>query len=285
MPVTGRWLRRNRRWKVLFMGLVIGVLASWSLDQIPWQGKTVLCDRAWGIEKETQEKDALETRDGILVSKVIDGDTIIVEGDEAVRLRGVDTPEKNEPFYAKAKAFLRKAVHGRQVRLSICKEEPRDRYGRLLASVETSDMDMAVELLRSGLARTLIINPCVASRVRDYQRTERAAFRAGKGIWSLQEPRRIPHDQARPYVGWMMTVTGKVRNVHQGQKAIHLNFGPDYRTDFTAVIFLKDLPRLSGQGLLLPVTDYRGQHVEVTGTIKEYNGPEILIHSADQLVL
>ncbi len=281
MPVTGACLRR----KVLFMGLVTGLLAAWGLGRVPWQGDPVISHRAWGGEKEIQEKDALETRNGILVSKVIDGDTIIVEGNEAVRLRGVDTPEKNEPYYAQAKSLLKKAVHGRQVRLLICREEPRDRYGRLLAAVETSDMDIAVELLRDGLARTLIINPCVASRVRDYQRTERAAFRAGKGIWSLQEPRRIPHDQARPYVGWMMTVTGKVRNVHQGQKAIHLNFGPDYRTDFTAVIFLKDLPRLSGQGLLLPVTDYRGQHVEVTGTIKEYNGPEILVHSADQLVL
>lgn len=267
------------------MGVVTGLWAIWGLGRIAWHGNSLLSQEAWGGEKAIHKEDAIEIRDGVLVSKVIDGDTIIVEGDEAVRLRGVDTPEKNEPYYAQAKSFLRKAVHGKRVRLLVCKEEPRDRYGRLLASVETPDMDMAVELLRGGLARTLIINPCVLPRVRDYQRTERAAFRAGQGIWSLQEPRRVPHDQARPYVGWLMTVTGKVGNVHQGPKAIHLNFGPDFRTDFTVVIFLKDLPRLSEQGLLLPVTDYRGQQVEVTGTIKEYNGPEIIIHSADQLVL
>ena len=45
------------------------------------------------------------------VIKVIDGDTLIVhkyEGDEeiCVRLIGVDAPEKGEPYYGEAKAFL-----------------------------------------------------------------------------------------------------------------------------------------------------------------------------------
>ena len=76
-----------------------------------------------------------------------------------------------------------------------------------------------------------------------------------------------------------------MRNVHVGPRAVHLNFGGDYRTDFTAVIFRKDLARLSREGLLLPVTGYRDRRVVVTGNVKEYNGPEVIIESADQIAL
>ena len=276
--------RRNLYWTSLLTGLFTAV-AAWGLGWNDWPGKPVLSDQAWGAGTDLREEDGLEIIDGVLVSKVIDGDTIIVQGEETVRLRGLDTPEISESFYCQAKAFMREAVQGKEVRLLVCKQEPRDRYGRLLATVDIPDRDIAVELLRKGLARTLIINPCEPDGARAYQRAERAAFRTGQGIWSLQEPRRIPHNQARPYIGWLMSVTGKIENVHQGPKAIHLNFGPDFRTDFTVVILKKDLPRLSRQGLLLPVTDYRGRQIEVTGTIKEYNGPEILINSVDQLVL
>ena len=113
---------------------------------------------------------------------------------------------------------------------------------------------------------------------------ERRAFHAGLGIWSLQDPRRVGHLDAGRYIGLLMSVTGKVVNVHAGPKAFHLNFGKDFRTDFTAVIFRKDLSRLLQEGIQ-PVTEYDGRFVEVTGVLKAYKGPEIIVESADQLVL
>jgi len=218
------------------------------------------------------------------VKSVIDGDTLVVAGRRTVRLLGVDTPERGEPFFGKARGFLQAAVLERDVRLEFCEEERRDRYGRLLAFVEAGGKDAGVELLDRGLARTLFVGPCVRSRAPDYRRREREAFRAKRGIWSLQVPRRADHREARKYVGWLMTVTGTVRKVFVGPRAVHINFGPDYRTDFTAVIYRRDLSRLSGDGLLLPVTGYKDRRVAVTGVIKEYNGPEIIVRAADQIV-
>jgi micrococcal nuclease len=217
------------------------------------------------------------------VESVIDGDTVIVEGNRAVRVLGVDTPERGEPFYGEARDFQKAACLGRNVRLLLCPEERHDKYGRILAFLDADHRDPGAELLSLGLARTLFIGSCALPRASDYRRREREAFRSGRGFWSLQNPRSVPHGAAGKYAGRMMTVTGKVVRVHEGPRAVHLNFGPDYRTDFTAVIYRKDLSRLSGEGLLLPVTGYQGRKVSVTGVIRAYNGPEIIVRDADQV--
>ncbi len=217
------------------------------------------------------------------VKKVFDGDTILLADNKRVRLIGIDTPERGEPFSEKAKAFLKETILGRKVRLRQCEERPTDHYGRLLAFVYKDDKDVGQALLRQGLARTLFVGPCGRAGARAYRALERKAFREGLGLWSLQDPRRISHNKAGLHIGALFSVTGRVKKVYSGPKAIHLNFGQDYRTDFTAVIFRKDLSRLAKEGLP-PLKTYKGKKIEVTGIIREYNGPEIIIESVDQIV-
>ena len=40
-----------------------------------------------------------------VVERVIDGDTIVIEG-ESIRLLGINSPEKGEKYYLEAKEFL-----------------------------------------------------------------------------------------------------------------------------------------------------------------------------------
>jgi len=235
------------------------------------------------IPEEAEPPSAGFVRETTQVTGVIDGDTLVVWGNRSVRLLGVDTPERGKPFYGEAKDFLTAATRDRKVRLQGCASERTDKYGRLLAFVEEDGKDAGAGLLGRGLARTLILGPCARTRASEYRRLEREAFRAGRGLWSLQAPRRVPHPEAGKHVGMLMTVTGRVRKVFVGPRAVHLNFGPDYRTDFTAAVFRKDLPRLAGEGLLQPLTGYEGRQVSVTGVIREYNGPEIVIEAADQI--
>ncbi len=78
-----------------------------------------------------------------LVTRVVDGDTIIVGARERVRLIGVDTPETKHPqkpveyFGREATAFTRKMVQGKRVRLEFdqanTKISHKDRYKRTLA--------------------------------------------------------------------------------------------------------------------------------------------------------
>ena len=257
----------------MVLGIALGVLAAKMLAQAPRRTWERMLAPTSGADEEA-----------IAVEKVIDGDTIVIKGGEKVRLLGVDAPERGEPFCDEATDFQEKVLLDSRVRILPCREEPRDRYGRTLAFVRKGNVDLGEELLRQGLALTLFMGPCGRSVESAYRKVEREAFRAGRGLWSLQDPTGVSHEEAGRYIGCMMTVTGKVVRVHEGPKAFHLNFGRDFRTDFTAVIFRKDLPRLIREGLA-PVTGFRGRFVEVTGYIKDFNGPEIVVESADQLHL
>lgn len=114
---------------------------------------------------------------------VIDGDTIVIAGGEKVRYIGIDTPEIGEPFADAARERNARLVMGKKVRLEICPEEPRDKYGRLLAFVYSDGVFVNRVLVREGLARRLIIPPCALPVAREFKALEREARRKGLGVW------------------------------------------------------------------------------------------------------
>ncbi len=114
---------------------------------------------------------------------VIDGDTIVLKGGEKLRYIGIDTPERDEPFYKRARARNRELVKGSILRVEICPDEPRDKYGRLLGWVSVDGVDVGEELLREGLARTLMIPPCGLKMREKYKAIKDEARKKGLGIW------------------------------------------------------------------------------------------------------
>lgn len=102
------------------------------------------------------------------ILRVIDGDTILIlkrkgEGVEeiCVRLIGVDAPEKGEPFYGEAKAFLEGIFEGDPVVRLYLEGPVRDKYDRLRAHVYTNDTSILVseKLLEYGYAKILKVHP------------------------------------------------------------------------------------------------------------------------------
>jgi micrococcal nuclease len=97
------------------------------------------------------------------VTRVVDGDTIRLDGLGPVRLIGIDTPEVfggRECFGRKASAFAKRSLAPGAVvhyRLGV---EQRDRYGRALAYVYLPDGRLFNELLAErGYATPLTIPP------------------------------------------------------------------------------------------------------------------------------
>jgi len=70
----------------------------------------------------------------ILVTRVVDGNTLQLENGERVRLIGIDCPAIDTEGGKKATEFVKGFVEGKQVRLEFDVEK-RDKYGRLLAYV------------------------------------------------------------------------------------------------------------------------------------------------------
>ena len=129
------------------------------------------------------------------VVRVVDGDTIAVMIDgreEDVRYIGVDTPESVAPnrpvecFGKRAADFNQDLVAGKRVRL-VFDAERRDRYGRLLSYVYAGEVFVNAELVRRGFATTLTIPPNDTFADR-FAGLERAAGRAGRGLWGACEP-------------------------------------------------------------------------------------------------
>lgn len=124
------------------------------------------------------------------VLRVIDGDTLVLDRQEKLRLLGIDAPETEhtrrkggaECFGKEASAHVRELVVGRRVRLEFEPGELRDRYGRTLAWVQLGDGTSLNEtLVRQGYARVYRHMP--RSRRDAFQAAEREARRAGRGLW------------------------------------------------------------------------------------------------------
>ena len=118
----------------------------------------------------------------VLVSRVIDGDTIEVLGGERVRYIGIDTPETGEYFAAEATEKNRELVEGKRVRLESDVED-RDEYGRLLRYVWLDDIMVNAELVRLGCAYSYSFVPNEKYRQLLLQ-SEREARKLCRGLWA-----------------------------------------------------------------------------------------------------
>jgi micrococcal nuclease len=127
--------------------------------------------------------------ESVRLQSVYDGDTIKAGG-RVIRYIGIDTPEKNEPFYSEASQRNAELLRGKEVKIVVCKGEPEDRYGRTLAWVYADGVLVNGELLAEGLARTLIISPCGLEKFSLLKRLERKAIRARRGIWKKKDKRK-----------------------------------------------------------------------------------------------
>lgn len=84
------------------------------------------------------------------------------------------------------------------------------------------------------------------------------------------------------HLGEMVTVRYQVIGTYDSGDIIFLNSSHDYETDFTAVIFKDDEKYFQRRGID-PVEHYNGKTIKVTGELKEYDGPEIVVYQQYQV--
>jgi micrococcal nuclease len=130
---------------------------------------------------------------GRQVTRVVDGDTLILSPNDKVRLIGIDTPETVHPkkivecYGKEAKEFTQTAVAGQEIRLVLddanAAQRHRDRYGRILGYIFTQNGIMLnAELLRRGFAHAYTRFPF--RYLVEFRRMEQEARSRGVGLWS-----------------------------------------------------------------------------------------------------
>jgi len=221
--------------------------------------------------------------------EVIDGDTIRLSNGKLMRYIGIDTPEVRikkddvfqylpQPFALEAKEYNRILVEGKNIRIEFDSQKV-DRYGRLLGYCFVDDVFVNAELIKKGYA-VLYTYPPNVKYVDLLLKLQKEARNKKLGLWRDFEV--ILHAQADSYINQIKSVKGRVIDTYQSSKCTFLNFGKDYKTDFTIVIFKKSLKEFTKEGID-PVTFYKDKVVIATGRIKEYNGPEIIANSPYQI--
>lgn len=141
----GKFLKENK----ILLGIVIGALII--------GGAIYLSSERSG--KEIEEETSVECSDipeladdaSKLATKVIDGDTFIIEGGYSVRILGIDADERGYPCYEAAKTSLEELILNKEVKLEKGKEDL-DQYCRYLRYVFLDDKNISLELVREGLA-------------------------------------------------------------------------------------------------------------------------------------
>lgn len=136
------------------------------------------------------------------VRYVIDGDTLILENEERVRMIGIDAPEIHDDqhrnaahaaryglnarlvdeFAFKAKEFSNREILGKKVRLEYDWER-RDKFGRTLAYVfrQSDDLFLNAEVVRQGYGFAYVRFPFkYEEKFRSYQDQAR---RNRAGLW------------------------------------------------------------------------------------------------------
>ena len=93
-----------------------------------------------------------ETLEGKIV-KIADGDTLTLltstKDQVKIRLAGIDTPERKQPFGNRAKQALAKLAFQKQ---ALIEAETKDRYGRTVGVVFVDGLNVNHELVKQGMA-------------------------------------------------------------------------------------------------------------------------------------
>jgi len=252
--------------------------------------------------------DIPELSDGILkiATKIIDGDTFLIEGGYSVRILGIDADERGYPCYEAAKTGLEELILNKEVRLEKGKEDL-DQWCRYLRYVFLSSQNISLELVKEGLAvarsspedvkyREEITQAekeakenkvgckwsAYAKASADKSSDEKVVFQ-----WEKLTTEKLGFDvvgacQAGKYLGRELIVEGKVADAYRSKtNTVFLNFEKAYPNHcFTGVIFSSNLYKFVQN----PEDYYLNKTVRIMGEVKEYQGkPEIILETPSQI--
>lgn len=137
---------------------------------------------------ETEAREAECGPDLVVVSRVLDGDTVELTDGRRVRVIGIDAPETGECYADEATEYLRSLVEGQPVMLRYDEATCVDRYGRTLAHIASDDGDVAELQVLRGHACAYAVSPTgddVMAMLQEYEWSARAEAR---GLWSCAKP-------------------------------------------------------------------------------------------------
>jgi endonuclease YncB( thermonuclease family) len=127
----------------------------------------------------------------VAVTSIVDGDTVVVKSEAGMRatvrivgIKTFDATQKGDDaarFGALAVDALRRLTENQPVR-AVLATPPRDRHGRTLAHLYVGEIDLGLELVKSGLALTYSVYPFPSMSL--YAEAQAHAHGDRHGLWA-----------------------------------------------------------------------------------------------------
>ncbi len=215
--------------------------------------------------------------------RVLDGETLLLDDGREVRLIGAlpstharDAARLLDDLTANRAVVLR--YEGRR----------QDRYGRVMAQVYAVDASsepiwIQERLVQSGYARAYAL-PGNASCLSALLAAEDAARARSRGLWKAGLFQVFDADDPQALLtltGQFAIVEGRVASVSNTQRTTYVNFGADWKRDFTASLS-RGLVEATEDGPA-HVSALAGKRIRVRGWIERRNGPMIVLSSPDEI--
>lgn len=288
----------------IFLAIIIGALVVGAAIYFSGQKEKPFIE----VKEQTQScQNIPELPDGTLklATKIIDGDTFLIEGGYSVRILGIDADERGYPCYEVAKSELEELILNKEVKLEKG-EEDLDQWCRYLRYVFLGDQNISLELAKEGLVVARFSPEDVKYR-EEIAQAEKTAKENKLGCkwsslvktsedkgekiefqWEKLTTEKLGYDvvgacEAGKYLGRELIVEGKVADTYHALKSntVFLNFEKAYPNQcFTGVIFSSNLYKF----IQNPEDYYLNKTVRIMGEVKIYEGrPEIILEDPLQI--
>lgn len=203
------------------------------------------------------------------VAKILSGDEVALADGRTLRLAAIKAAPE-------AETWLRANAEGHDARLQAVST---DRYGRLTAVLYIDGHDLPVQddLLRGGAAS---VYPLTGAEpyLDNLLEAEAAARGQGVGMWAHAY---VDAADAGKLIGHYGFVEGRVAEVAKVGSKIYINFGEDWREDFTVTIPSKYAKEFRKAGL--DPMAFKGRILRVRGWVTRDSGPGVTVTDPRQV--
>lgn len=197
----------------------------------------------------------------------------VKDKESKLELSSIYIPEKLLPS---AVAKAKELAIGNEYNINGVSKKP-NRHGNLAAIITKNGDKKSLQehLIENGLAVAYFMDSSLNTKV--FFAAENKARNTKLGIWgsgglSVQDSKILQADYQNK-LGEFTIVEGRVTSFYQSKRDTYINFGDDWKTDFTVKIenkILKKFPDFSVEKL-------QGKSLIVRGWLENYNGPFIKI--------
>ena len=224
------------------------------------------------------------------VERVIDEKSVLMTDGKIVRLLGIDFPfvdEGDDAIFVASKTRLEELLpKGTEVMLYQTRNQSirrENRMGQVLAHLANKKTGEWVNgaIVRDGLAYAVTdsFNPDMAA---DLYALEDLGRKEGKGLWAKGSAFGVlAADAITDAAGTFRVVEGTVQKAAMSRNNLYLNFGPDWKKDFTVQI--NPLLRRAFTKAGINPLDLAGKQIRVRGWIRDWNGPFMELETVERL--